>query len=74
MTEQNQLGAEEMNYIGDLFPGFAFGGDTLYCPLCAKPMENNSTYSEWFRCVECQIAFNVLRKLPKNHPVFKEGE
>jgi len=74
MTEKNQLGAEEMNYIGDLFPGFAFGGDTLYCPLCAKPMENNSTYSEWFRCVGCQIAFNVLRKLPKNHPVFKEGE
>jgi len=31
MTDQNQLGAEEMNYIGDLFPGFAFGGDNLYC-------------------------------------------
>jgi hypothetical protein len=72
MTEINQLGAEEMNYIGDLFPGFAFAGDVLYCPLCGEVMEHNATYPEWFRCVKCRIAFNVLRKLPKNHPAFQE--
>jgi hypothetical protein len=74
MTDQNQLGAEEMNFIGDLFPGFAFGGDTLYCPLCGDVMENNASFNEWFRCVPCKIAFHVLKKLPSNHPVFQEEE
>ena len=74
MAEKNQLGAEDMNFIGDLFPGFTFAGDTLYCPICGKTMENNSTFKEWFRCVTCKIAFNVQRQLPKGHPVFKEKE
>lgn len=72
MTDQNQLGAEGMTFIGDLFPGFTFAGDVLYCPLCGKTMENNAKFKEWFRCVDCKIAFNVLRKLPIGHPVFKE--
>ena len=64
-------------YCGPLFMGLAFSGKDLYCPACGKAMERNSQFTEWFRCNGCKFSYNVLDKLPADHPVFqldKDGE
>lgn len=61
-------------YCGPLFMGLAFSGTELFCPACGEKMERNAEFTEWFRCNGCKFSYNVLDKLPADHPVFKLTE
>jgi len=70
----NRKSPDGFFYAGPLFVGLAFCGEKLFCPTCGVEMERNVNYTEWFRCVTCMYSYNVLDKLPPDHPIFKNTD
>ena len=70
----NREGTDGYFYAGPLFIGLAFTGIDLFCPTCGEQMERNANMTEWFRCNTCKYSYNVLDKIPPDHPFIKQSE
>jgi hypothetical protein len=66
----NRKSPDGFFYAGPLFVGLAFCGEKLFCPTCGIVMERNTSSTDWFRCITCKYSYNVLDKLPADHPIF----
>lgn len=70
----NREGDDGYFYAGPLFIGLAFTADDLFCPTCGNKMERNTNLTQWFRCNDCKYSYNVLDKIPPDHPFLDQVE